>query len=167
MAGKRTIINNAPVKYHNFAGIETPKNKKDDVNFEIILDEETARNMMADIDKDGVGWYIKTSEDDDGNIIEYRIKLRLGQKGDPQVFVIGDDGKAIPFNRGQWRRLDRMTISYVDVEFHQSRKTFEYQGKEYYSAYVDNLFVNIVENSLYKKYGIAPDYADDEMDLDD
>ncbi|MBO7450448.1 MAG: hypothetical protein J6U54_08760 [Clostridiales bacterium] len=160
MAGKRTIINGVPVKYHNFAGVKTDYNREGDVNFEIIIDEETALNMMED------GWYIKINEDDLGRK-EYRIKIRLGEFGDPQVFIIGDDGKAIPFNRGQWKRIDRMTISYVDVEFHQSRKTFMHDGHEYYSAYADNLFVNIVENSLYKKYGIAPDYADDEMGLDD
>lgn len=160
MAVKRTIINNAPVKYHNFAGVKTEYNREGDVNFEIILDEETALNMRDD------DWYIKESEDDLGRK-EYRIKIRLGELGDPQVFIIGDDGKAIPFNRGQWKRIDRMNISYVDVEFKQSRKTFMHEGHEYHSAYADNLFVNIVENSLFKKYGIAPDYADDEMDLDD
>ena len=54
---------------------------------------------------------------------------------------------------------------FVDVVFHQSRKPFEYQGKEYYSAYVDEVYVNIVESDLKRKYGISPD--DNLPDLDD
>lgn len=161
MAGKRTMINGAPVKYHNFAGKKTDKNKEGDVNFEIIIDEDIAKAMMED------GWYIKVNDNDPDNP-EYRIKLRLGEYGDPQVFVVGEDRKPINFNRGQWGRIDRMNISYVDVEFHQSRKTFEYQGHEYFSAYVDNIFVNIIENDLFKKYGVSPGYPDDGIDgLDD
>lgn len=159
MAYKRTKIENAPVKYRNFAGVKTQMNKEGDVNFEIILDEDVAKAMMED------DWYIKVN-DNNPDKIEYRIKLRLGEYGDPEVYVVGEDGKPIPFNRGQWKRLDRMTISCVDVEFHQSKKTFEYHGHEYYSAYVDLLIVNIVENDLKKKYGISADYPDD-MGLDD
>ncbi len=160
MAYKRTRIENAPVKYRNFSGAKTQMNKEGDVNFEIVIDEEVAKNMMKD------GWYIKedTSNPDK---TEYRIKLRLGEFGEPEVYVIGEDGNAIPFHRGKWRRIDKMTISFVDVVFHQSKKTFEYQGGEYYSAYVDELYVNIVESDLKKKYGIAPDYPDDDLDLDD
>lgn len=158
MAYKRTEINNAPVKYRNFAGVKTPMNREGDSNFEIVLDDEVAINMMDD------DWFIKKTEYDDGKI-EYRIKLRLGELGEPEVYVIGEDGKAVPFNRGQWKRLDRMTISFVDVIFHQSKKTFEYHGKEYHSAYVDELYVNIVESDLKRKYGISPD--DNLPDLDD
>lgn len=166
MAHKRTEIDNVPVKYRNFAGVKTDKNREGDSNFEIVIDEEIAKNMMADLDEHGIGWYIKTSEYPDKT--EYRIKLRLGQLGDPLVYVIGEDGKAIKMNRGQWKRIDKMTISFVDVIFHQSNKTFEYQGREYYSAYVDELYVNIVESNLQKKYGITPDYPDDNLpELDD
>ena len=168
MANKRTKIENAPVKYRNFAGVKTQYNREGDSNFVIILDEEVAKNMMDDVDEQGIGWYIKPVEFDTGKI-EYQLKLRLGdgRYKDPDVFVVGEDGRPIPFNRGQWPRLDKstITISFVDVVFHQSRKTFEYQGKEYYSAYVDEVFVNIVESDLRRKYGVG---ADDNLpELDD
>lgn len=157
MAYKQVTIEDTRLIFRNFAGDKKKFNKEGDRNFEVVLTDEAAEAM----DKDD--WFVKTYEPNDRyDELLHTVKVRIGENDEPPVYVIGEDKKPIKLNKGQFKRVDRYNIISVDVTFHQAKGTFEYDGREYHSAYLDKIYINILEDYLDKKYGVYADMPDPE-----
>lgn len=154
---KKVTIEGTKLMFRNFAGAKTQYNREGDRNFHVVIDKDTADKM----DKDD--WFIKINEPkNEGDEVKYTVKVRIGENDEPSVYVIGENKKPVRFNKGQFKRIDRLNIVDVDVVFHQAASTFEYHGREYHSAYLDKIFINILEDDLDKKYGIYDESPDPE-----
>lgn len=157
---KKVTIEGTRLMFRNFAGAKTQYNREGDRNFHVVIDAETAAKM----DKDD--WFIKVNAPkNEGDDTIYTIKVRIGEKDEPPVYVIGENKKPIRLHKAQFKRIDRLNIINVDVVFHQANGTFEYQGREYHSAYLDKIYINILEDDLDKKYGIYDETPDPEEEI--
>ena len=140
-------VEDARLIFRNFSGQGSQYNREGDRNFAVVLDHETAEQMLAD------GWNVKYREPrDDGDEPLAFVSVAVNFKGrHPRVVLL---------TSGNRTQLDEKTVGVVDqVDIETADLIcrgyqWEMNGKSGVKAYLQTLFVTIREDDLERKYNI-------------
>ena len=105
-------IKNSSVAYKNFRGIGGEYNNEGDRNFNVVIDETTARELK------NAGYNIRVQPgrkegDDDRYLLKINVSYRFVE---PNIYVI-EDGTRVKITEDTVGRLDGANIDFVDLSF--------------------------------------------------
>lgn len=154
-------IEDARIIFRNFSGNEGRFNAKGDRNFNVLLDDDLADQMIQD------GWnikYLKPREEGDAPQARLEVTVSYNPKTrPPRVVMITSRGRT---------NLDESTVVILDwaefetVDLIINPYPWEVNGKSGIKAYLKTIFVTIREDELEKKYADVPDSAMSAMVVD-
>lgn len=139
--------------FRNFSGEEGRFNAKGDRNFNVLIDDELAESMIAD------GWnikYLKPREEEDKPQARLEVAVEYRKGRPPRVMMITSRGKTL-LDESMVNVLDYAEIENVDMIIRPS--VWEVNGRSGVKAYLQSIYVTIVEDDLEKKYLDVPDSA--------
>lgn len=158
MSDGTLLIENAQVIFRNFTGKEGMYNAEGDRNFCILLDDETAKELIKD------GWNVKElkprdEEDTPQKYIQVALKYR-GRNGNavrpPTVVMVTSKGRT-PLGEAEVEMLDWVDIANVDLIIRPYQ--WAASGKTGIKAYLKSIYVTIQEDELMRKYQDIPEIA--------
>ena len=151
-------IENAKLRFRNFTGEPTKFNKNGGKRtFSVVLDEETAKNLMDD------GWNVKVWEPEGADEPIYHLPVECSYNlYPPKIWMISGNKKTL-LSEDTIAALQYAEFSNVDLIIRPY--CWEVQGKSGVKAYVKSMYVTIVEDEFEKKYRDLEDdeSSDDEM----
>lgn len=153
-------IENAILRYKNFAGAAKRFNAKGLRNFHVVLPVDLAQLLEKD------GWNVKwhdPREEGDEPWASIKVTVRFDNYP-PRIVLITKGGKSV-LDEESVDILDWAEILSVDLVLSPSH--WEVQGKSGIKAYLSKMFVTLSEDDLESKYSsVAPARraADDDDD---
>ena len=151
MAKGTITIENARLMFRNFAGKEQKFNAEGNRNFCVVLRPEDGDNLQA------MGWNVRylSSRDPDESPLPYlQVTVEYDKGRPPKIVQITSQGKTV---------LDRDTIANLDwaefenVDLQISPYHYEVGGRTGIKAYLQSMYVTLVEDELEKKYYDVPE----------
>ncbi len=153
MADDKTfMVEDARIIFRNFEGKEGQYNRAGDRNFAVILDDETAVQMLED------GWNVKyLNAQDEGDEDTPYISVSVSFKNRPPRVVLVTSSSRTNLTEDNIEILDWADIKLVDLVC----RGYEWVvgDKSGTKAYLKTMFVTIEEDELEKKYRINEDPA--------
>jgi hypothetical protein len=148
--------------FRNFGGKPDRFNAAGQRNFAITLDPDEAQRMEAD------GWNVKwlpAREDGDEPQAILKVNLKYSERGRPPRVVMITEGGKTNLDESMVEVLDWAVVVNADVIIRAYH--YDIGGKTGVSAYVNSLWVTILEDDLEKKYRDVPDSGDPALEPDD
>ena len=143
------IMENARIVFRNFAGAEGMYNREGDRNFCVLLEEDTAQDMIAD------GWNVKRLKPREGmEIGTAYIQVSVGFKGRPPRMVMITSKGRVDLGEEECILLDWADILTVDLIIRPYH--WNVNGRTGVKAYLKSIFVVINEDYLELKYNDVP-----------
>lgn len=142
------VMENARIFFRNFAGKESDFNREGDRNFCVAVDDQLAEALIQD------GWNVKyTKPREEGDEVQAYLQVSVSFKvRAPQIVMIGSQTKKrTRLDESMIEMLDWAEIETVDLiisPYHWG----PINGKSGLKAYLQDLFITIVENPLELKY---------------
>lgn len=145
------VLEDVRLVFRNFSGRPGKYNKEGDLNFGVILDKPTAKEMLKE------GWNVKQFKpsDEDPDPDHYiLVSLRYDRGRPPRVTMLTStsrtelDGETIDI-------LDTVDIKTVDLVLRPYE--WEVQDKHGIKAYLKSMYVTIDEDVLDRKYADEPE----------
>jgi hypothetical protein len=144
--------------FRNFSGAARPFNKAGDRNFNVIIPEDLASQLIQD------GWNVKWKDpryEDETGIWVLKVLVKYtAQDGrklrPPRVVLISSRGRTT-LDESMISLLDWARIEMCDLMINP--RWFDVNGKQGYTAYLHAIYVTIEEDELELKYIDVPDSA--------
>lgn len=134
-------INNAKIKWVNFAGEAKHFYKKGEYGFTLIIpDQETAELLINDVNKYGEGWNVKIKESPEDGKVYINLKVKINFEGfRPPDIYLDVNGKLTKLDKESAGMIDEINIRSVDLDIapHDGEGTFG----PYRSAYLRAIWV--------------------------
>lgn len=144
------MLQNARIIFRNFSGAEGKYNREGDRNFGVLLDAETANQLIAD------GWnvkYLKAREEGDEE--QAWLSVNVSFKNRPANVVLINHRGRRNLTEETVGVLDWVDIAVVDMTINPYN--WAVNGKTGISAYLKSIFVTIQEDELDIKYAELED----------
>lgn len=147
---QNATLENVRIGFRNFAGKEGRFNALGNRNFVVFLDADTADAMRED------GWNIKQLQPrEEGDSPQDYLTVKVNYKGrPPRVVVITSKGQTA-LDESLVEVLDWADILTADVIIRPY--SYDVNGRQGVSAYLQSLYVTIQEDYLEQKYSHIPD----------
>lgn len=148
MAKDNTVLmEGVRIVFRNFEGKETQYNRKGDRNFAVLLDDSVANAMAED------GWnvkWLKPRDDDEEGAPQAFLDVSVSFKGRPPRIVMVTSRGRTNLGENLVDTLDWVDIKNVDLIV----RPYEWSvnGKSGIKAYLQSLYITIVEDALELKY---------------
>lgn len=146
------ILEGVRIGFRNFAGAEDQYNREGDRNFAVFLDDE---RIAAQLSEDG--WNVKRTKDKpeiEGYEPIWYIPVKVSYKiRAPKVMLVTKRGKT-PIGEGEISMLD--WVEYTNVDLILNANPWAMNGNKGYTAYLQSMFITIIEDELDEKYGDIP-----------
>ena len=150
------------IRFRNFAGKEGRYNKEGDRNFCLLLDPDTADELIKE------GWNIRfldPRDEGDEPVPYIQIKVGFGGKGrPPKVVLVTKKGKT-QLNEDTINALDFAEIEFADIALNPYN--WSVNGKSGVKAYLKTMYVTIAEDEFEDMYYDVPDSAQNIVDIED
>jgi len=147
-------IQDARIIFRNFGGREDQYNDNGERSFAVVLSEEDANALYAD------GWNVKrTNPRDDEEVGIPYLKVAVSYKVmTPMIFMITSRGRTA-LKEDLVGMLDNVEISMADMIINPYRWEIGKgaSAKSGTKAYLEALYVTIIEDELMAKYADIPD----------
>lgn len=150
---KTFMVEDARIIFRNFAGKEGQYNREGDRNFAVILDYDTAKEMLED------GWNVKyLAARDEGDADTPYISVGVNFKNRPPRVVLLTSSNRTHLGEDQVEVIDYADIKTVDL----IARGYDWMvgDKSGTKAYLQSMFVTIEEDALERKYRIHEDPPD-------
>ena len=156
MAEKKIFkgVKSGAIRFRNFSGKEGKFNKEGDRNFCILLDPESADEMISE------GWnvrFLNPRDDGDEPIPYIQVKVGFGGKGRPPKIVMISKTGQTQIGEDEVNILDWAEIDFADIAINPYHYTVN--GKSGVKAYLKTMYVTIVEDEFEDQYYDIPDSA--------
>lgn len=142
----RIVMEDVRILFPNFQGKEEPGfNREGDRNFCVALPEDVAVRMAND------GWNVKMLKArEEGDIPQAYLKVTVSYKvRPPQVYVVTSRGRTL-IGEDTISMLDSVEYKMVDLIINPYN--YNVNGSTGITAYLESLYVTIVEDPLALKY---------------
>jgi hypothetical protein len=152
------LIEDARILFRNFAGEEGQYNAAGKRNFNVILPDDVAEQMLAD------GWnvkYLQPREGEEDATPTPRLEVSVGYKVRPPTIVLLTSKGQTRLGEADVNILDWADIEKADLIIRPYE--WDVNGKTGIKAYVQTLYVTIREDELELKYANVPDSAQSAM----
>jgi len=151
------LMEGVRIIFRNFRGEEGLYNKEGTRTFGVIIDDKTAKDMLAD------GWPVKMLEarpeyEEEGDTPWLPVACRF-DVFPPNIYIVTSTKRRKLFEKDV-EMLDWADITNVDLIVRPH--AWEVSGKTGIKAYVKTMMVTIQEDALELKYGALDDGEDDE-----
>ena len=156
-------IQDARLIFKNFKGEKSPKNRDGKKTFCVVIDDEEIADRMRED-----GFNVRKWRDYD--ILTVRCNFRENGSG-PHVVInsySNNNGKlkltaCVECDNDTVGRLDDIRYDWVDLSINPYR--YEKDDESYgYSAYLSEMYVNVIRSALEEKYAAMEGPEDDEDD---
>lgn len=151
------ILEDATIRFRNFAGKEGKFNPPGRRNFCLFLEPELGAKLTRD------GWNVKQlAPREPEDLPQDYIQVDVSYKNiPPKIYLINSGGKQL-LNEDTIDILDWAEIENVDIVVRPYN--WEVNGKTGVKAYVKTMYVTIFEDEFEKKYShVAQDTQDEEL----
>jgi hypothetical protein len=159
-------IENAYIMFRNFSGKESKFNPAGRRNFCVRLDDpKLVKQLEAD------GWnvrYLKAREEGDEDTPYLQVAVSYGKGRPPKITLITSHGQTL-LDESTVDTLDWAEIKTADLIINPYN--WEVNGKKGVKAYLNALYVTIVEDAFAQKYAdmaprtVAPDVSVSDEDI--
>lgn len=141
---KNVTLENVTIAFRNFAGKEDTYNREGDRNFAILLDEDLAERMLQD------GWNVKHLKPRDEDPPQAYLQVAVSYKNRPPRIGLVTSRGLNYLSEDQVEMLDWVDIEIADVTLNPYE--WAVNGKTGVKAYVQSLFIKILEDYLQMKW---------------
>ena len=139
------LIEDCRLIFRNFAGNEGQFNRQGDRQFSVVLPPEVADKLVLD------GWNVKYLDPrEEGDDVVAYLTIAVSYKYRPPVVVIVSGDHRTPLTEETVDTLDFADIVSADLIFRPFN--WNVNGKSGVKAYLQSLYVKIVEDPLAAKY---------------
>lgn len=145
------IIENARLIFRNFSGKEGKYNRQGDRSFCVLIDDPAMAERLRED-----GWNVRIlapreGEDKPAHYIPVAVSYKFRQ---PKIFMISGKVKT-PLNQESVGVLDFADIRTSDIVLRPYE--WEVNGKTGVKAYLDTMYVTIIEDAFASKYSSLED----------
>ena len=151
----KLTIEGARICFKNFAGKATDYNAEGARNFSVVLDDEQAEQLAND------GWPIRVRPpregyEDEGNFNTMKVNVKFGPNPErnPKIFRICNGHKVL-LTENNVACLDFDDIENIDMRIRPYN--WERANKAGTSAYLEAMYVTVVDDPLASKYETVED----------
>lgn len=157
---ENVILEDVRILFRNFSGKEGQFNRAGNRNFNVLLPEDIAKQMLKD------GWNVKELKPrDEEDELEYRVEVAVNYGGRPPRLVMVTSRGKTNLDEDSVDLLDWADIVHADVILRPYQ--WEVNGKTGVKAYLQTGFFTIREDELELKYADTPDSALSAMTIDE
>jgi hypothetical protein len=146
---KTFIVEDATLIFRNFSGKEGQYNREGDRNFSVILDDESAVNLLND------GWNVRYLEPrDEGDTPTPYIQVTVNFNIRPPKVIMITSTARTQLTEDSVAVLDWADVQTADL----IARGYEWavNGKTGIKAYLQSLYITIREDELERKYAAHP-----------
>jgi hypothetical protein len=146
---KTFIVEDATLIFRNFSGKEGQYNREGDRNFSVILDDESAVNLLND------GWNVRYLEPrDEGDTPTPYIQVTVNFNIRPPKVIMITSTARTQLTEDSVAVLDWADVQTADL----IARGYEWavNGKTGIKAYLQSLYITIREDELERKYAANP-----------
>lgn len=144
-------IDNADIRFRNFAGRPGQYNKAGDRNFCVLLDDDIAATLKEE------GWNVKYLKPrDEGDLPKPYLQIKVNFEGykPPNLYLVSSRGKN-RLDEEDVKMLDFADLARVDMIIRPYE--WEINGKTGITAYLKTMYAVIEEDDLDLRYSNTPD----------
>ncbi len=155
---EQLVIDNAKLKFHNFAGTQTEFNVKGNRNIDVILPD----NDMA-VEMSRKGWNVKVRQprgNEEEPYYTLNIKVNMDSKWPPRIVQVNRN-KQIHYDADMLNGLDDLNITDIGLVINGSAWENERFGKGI-KAYLDQMYFRLAPSVFGNKYDVDDSAEDDE-----
>lgn len=145
MAKEKIILEDCKIIFRNFSGKGSKFNPEGQRNFCVILENEMAEDLKA---KGFNVKALKPREEGDPLLPYIQVKVNYNNVP-PKIYIVTKKGKTL-LDEQTVKELDNAEIEMVDLIINPNQ--WEVRGEKGYSAYVDKMYVTIVEDYFASRY---------------
>lgn len=149
MAGRKddtVVLEDVQIIFRNFSGRAGMYNKEGDRSFAVKLTPEWAEELT------NRGWnvkYLRPQEDEEVGPAYVSVKINFNGPRPPKVFIVTSKGRT-QLDESTIEMLDWADILQVDLILNPYQYTVN--GRSGISAYLESIYVTIMEDALQQKY---------------
>lgn len=133
--------------WSNFGGVQKGYDAEGDHNFQAIIPEEEVDRLRE------LGWTIREQDpQEEGDPPEYLMKVIISTKNFPTIYFIRAGRKFRIEDPRELKNITRNAVERMDVIIGPSRWTSPDGKRSGISAYVNELYVNMLPNRIAERY---------------
>ena len=144
------VMEDATIRFRNFAGKEGMYNREGDRNFCVLLDPELADTLSKD------GWNVKSLRArEEGDEDQPYLMVSVGFKGRPPKMVMITSRGRTSLGEDECEVFDWVDIDNVDLMIRPYSWTVN--GRSGIKAYLQSIYITVAEDELALKYADIPE----------